>query len=135
MFPFDIDDAELDVEVEEDKEPSDYEIDFETGKLTGRIITGLPAIKQWVMIVLGTDKYYYTQYSWDHGCELRDLIGKGFKQDYIESEVKSIITDALSMSKDIKGISNLEVSYEGDTLTAAFTLDTIYGSEEVMVDV
>jgi hypothetical protein len=135
MFPFDIDDAELDVEVEEDKEPSDYEIDFETGKLTGRIITGLPAIKQWVMLVLGTDKYYYTQYSWDHGCELRDLIGKGFKQDYIESEVKRIITDALSMSKDIKGISNLEVSYEGDTLTAAFTLDTIYGSEEVMVDV
>ena len=125
MFPFDIDDAELDVEVEEDKEPSDYEIDFETGKLTGRIITGLPAIKQWVMIVLGTDKYYYTQYSWNHGCELRDLIGKGFKQDYIESEVKRIITDALSMSKDIKGISNLEVSYEGDTLTAAFTLDTI----------
>jgi hypothetical protein len=135
MFPFDIDDAELDVEVEEDKEPSDYEIDFETGKLTGRIITGLPAIKQWVMIVLGTDKYYYTQYSWDHGCELRDLIGKGFKQDYIESEAKRIITNALSMSKDIKGISNLEVSYEGDTLTAAFTLDTIYGSEEVMVDV
>mgnify|MGYP002521419823 CR=1 FL=1 len=135
MFPFDIDDAELDVEVEEDKEPSDYVIDFETGKLTGRIITGLPAIKQWVMIVLGTDKYYYTQYSWNHGCELRDLIGKGFKQDYIESEVKRIITDALSMSKDIKGISNLEVSYEGDTLTAAFTLDTIYGSEEVMVDV
>jgi hypothetical protein len=135
MFPFDIEDAELDVEVEDDKEPSDYEIDFETGKLTGRIITGLPAIKQWVMLVLGTDKYYYTQYSWDHGCELRDLIGKGFKQDYIESEVKRIITDALSMSKDIKGISNLEVSYEGDTLTAAFTLDTIYGSEEVMVDV
>ena len=135
MFPFDIDDAELDAEVEEDKEPSDYEIDFEAGKLTGRIITGLPAIKQWVMIVLGTDKYYYTQYSWNHGCELRDLIGKGFKQDYIESEVKRIITDALSMSKDIKGISNLVVSYEGDTLTAAFTLDTIYGSEEVMVDV
>jgi len=135
MFPFDIDDAELDVEVEDDKEPSDYEIDFETGKLTGRIITGLPAIKQWVMIVLGTDKYYYTQYSWDHGCELRDLIGKGFKQDYIESEVKRIITDALSMSNDIQGISNLEVSYEGDTLTVAFTIDTIYGSEEVMVDV
>ena len=34
MFPFDIDDAELDVEVEEDKEPSDYEIDFETGIIT-----------------------------------------------------------------------------------------------------
>jgi hypothetical protein len=135
MFPFDIDDAELDVEVEEDKEPSDYEIDFETGKLTGRIITGLPAIKQWVMIVLGTDKYYYTQYSWDHGCELRDLIGKGFKQDYIESEAKRIITNALSMSKDIKGISNLEVSYEGDTLTVAFTIDTIYGEEEVMANV
>lgn len=135
MFPFDIEDAELDVEVEDDKEPSDYEIDFETGKLTGRIITGLPAIKQWVMLVLGTDKYYYTQYSWDHGCELRDLIGKGFKQDYIESEAKRIITDALSMSNDIQGISNLEVSYGGDTLTVAFTIDTIYGEEEVMANV
>ncbi len=135
MFPFDIDDDEIEVEVEEEKEPSDYEIDFETGTLTGKIVTGLGAIKQWVQIVLGTDKYYYTQYSWNHGCELRDLIGKGFRQDYIESEVKRIITEALSRSTDIQGISNLEVSYSGDTLTAAFTLDTIYGSEEVSVNV
>lgn len=46
MFPFDIEDEEVDVEVEEAEEPADYEIDFETGNLTGRIITGLDAIIQ-----------------------------------------------------------------------------------------
>ena len=46
MFPFDIEDDEVDVEIDEQTEPSDYEIDLETGKLTGRVITGLDAIKQ-----------------------------------------------------------------------------------------
>ena len=35
MFPFDLDDDEIDVEQREEKEPRDYEIDFKTGKLTG----------------------------------------------------------------------------------------------------
>ena len=40
MFPFDIDDGEIEVEQEESKEPRDYEIDLKSGKLTGKIITG-----------------------------------------------------------------------------------------------
>jgi hypothetical protein len=63
MFPFDIEDDEVDFNIDEQTEPSDYEIDLETGKLTGRVITGLDAIKQRVMIVFGTDRYYYNQYS------------------------------------------------------------------------
>ena len=59
MFPFDIEDEEVDVEVEEAEEPADYEIDFETGNLTGRIITGLDAIIQRARIVLNTDRYFY----------------------------------------------------------------------------
>ena len=45
MFPFDLDDDETEVDEIEEKEPKDYEVDFKTGKLTGRIITGLDAIK------------------------------------------------------------------------------------------
>ena len=60
MFPFDLDDDEIDVEQREEKEPRDYEIDFKTGKLTGKIITGKKAIEQWIIIVLSTDRYFYT---------------------------------------------------------------------------
>ena len=48
MFPFDIDDGEIEVEQEESKEPRDYEIDLKSGKLTGKIITGLSAIEQFI---------------------------------------------------------------------------------------
>ena len=36
MFPFDLEDEE-EIEIEEQKEPKDWEIDFKTGKLTGRV--------------------------------------------------------------------------------------------------
>ena len=51
MFPFDLED-ELEIIQEETKEPKDYEIDFKTGKLTGRMVTGIKAIEQWIYLAL-----------------------------------------------------------------------------------
>lgn len=133
MFPFDIDDEEIDIDVDEEKIPTDYEIDFTTGKLTGKIITGLDAIKQWVRIVLSTDRYYFNQYSWDHGCELQSLIGKNYDPALIESEVKRMIEDALLVNDDIESISDLTCEIKQDKLTATFTINTIYGGGEISV--
>lgn len=133
MFPFDIEDEKLEVTVDEEKVPTDYEIDFETGKLTGRIISGLDAVKQWIKIVLGTDRYFYTQYSWDHGSDLNSLIGRTLKQDYVESEVKRMIQDALSVSDDILGIENLVCRIDKDKLIASFTVNTVYGGVDIDV--
>ena len=127
MFPFDIDDGEIEVEQEESKEPRDYEIDLKSGKLTGKIITGLSAIEQWIHITLATDRYYYTQYSWDHGAELNTLIGKSVSKEYAKSEVKRMIEDALLVNEYIIGIENVECSIEKDVLTASFTAITEYG--------
>lgn len=134
MFPFDMDDDEIDVEIEnEDTETSDYEIDLRTGKLTGRTLTGVDAIKQWVKILLSVDRYTYTQYSWDYGCEFYKLIGQNYDEDYIKSEVQRMIEDALSINDDIIGISNLKCDFKDDKLTASFTLETIYGEAEINV--
>lgn len=133
MFPFDIDDEEIDIDVDEEKIPTDYEIDFTTGKLTGKIITGLDAIKQWVRIVLSTDRYYFNQYSWDHGCELQALIGKNYDPALIESEVKRMIEDALLVNDDVESISDLTCEIKQDKLTATFTINTIYGGGEISV--
>jgi len=135
MFPFDIDEDEVLVTVDENKEPTDFEIDLTTGKLTGRIITGLKAIKQRVMIVFGTDRYYYPQYSWEHGNELSELIGKNFDPAFVKAEAKRMVEDALAPDDDIEGIEDFECIIEGDRLTIKFTILTIYGNEEVEVNV
>lgn len=132
MFPFDLDD-EIDVEQQEEKEPRDYEIDFKTGKLTGKIITGKKAIEQWIKIVLSTDRYFYTQYTWDHGSELNTLIGKNAKQDYVNSEVKRMIEEALSVNENITGIEDLNCTMDGDKLTISFTVQTVYGEADINV--
>lgn len=132
MFPFDLEDEE-EVEIEEQKEPKDWEIDFKTGKLTGRVVTGFDAIKQWVRIALSIDRYTFTQYTWDYGNDLSSLIGKNYDEGYATSEAKRMIEDALSVNEDILGIEDFECSFENDKLTATFTLNTAYGRGEISV--
>jgi len=133
MFPFDLEDEEVTPIITKNDDPVDYEVDWETGKLTGRIITGMEAITQWVKIVLSTDRYYFPQYSWDHGSDLSMLIGQQYDPEYIKCEVKRMIEDAILIHEDIIGIENLECSFEDDNLTAKFTLNTIYGGGEIIV--
>lgn len=137
MFPFDIDDDE-DEEVTEDsstEEPSEYEIDFSSGKLTGRILTGKEAIKQWVTLALSVNRYAYTQYSWDYGSDLQTLIGKEYDREYITSEAQRMVEDALSVNQDITGVENFEADISADRLTMRFSILTDYGDEEVEISV
>lgn len=133
MFPFDLDEEE-ETEIESNEtEPKDWEIDLKTGKLTGRIITGLDAIIQWVYITLSVDRYTFAQYSWDYGNDLSTLIGQHYDEDYIKSEAKRMIEDALLVNDDILGIEDFECSFENDKLRAAFKLNTTYGEGDISV--
>jgi phage baseplate assembly protein W len=133
MFPFDLEEEEVTPIITKNNEPIDYEVDWNTGRLTGKIITGLDEIIQWARIVLKTERYYYPQYSWDHGSDLTELIGQQYDPEYIKCEVKRMIEDALLINEDVIGIEDLECSFEDDNLTASFTLNTIYGGGEIIV--
>ena len=133
MFPFDIDEEELESTQNEEKEPKDYEINRTTGALTGRFVTGLKAIEQWIYLTLSTSRYYFTQYSWDYGSELSTLIGQQGSQTYIESEAKRMLEEALLVNSLITGIEDLKCEIKGDTLTASFTALTEYGEVNVNV--
>lgn len=135
MFPFDIDDEELDDDDSEEETLRDYEIDLNTGKLTGRMIEGLDVIKQRIYIILKTDRYFFQQYSWDHGCELGTLIGQNYNPDYIESEAKRMIIEALSNEENIDDVTDFNISMGNDRLTVGFTAHTPYGDAEVSNDV
>ena len=51
MFPFDLEDEDIDIEelAEENTTNSEYEIDPATGQLTGETISDLDAVVQWIV--------------------------------------------------------------------------------------
>lgn len=135
MFPFE---DELEEELEEDAEeyyPREYEIDFSTGKLTGRIVEGAQALAVWAYLVLQVERYRFYTYSWDYGSELKNLIGYTYSEEYVQTEVNRMVTECLEINPYINGIENLEVARDKETLHIRFTIVTDYGNEEVEASV
>ncbi len=131
MFPFDIDEKNL--EDSQNKVFKEYEINFKTGQLTGRTVSGIEAIKVWVWLALKTARYRFQQFSWNYGSELEELIGKNYKKEYIESETKRMVTDCLRANRHIKGIKDFACNYSDGKITAAFTIITDYGEADISV--
>ena len=127
LFPTYIEDDETLEAAEGIKTPKEYEIDFRTGQLTGRVVEGLEAIKIWIWITLQTARYRYFVYSWDYGNEFEDLIGQGYTEEYIGAEAQRMTEDCLLINENIQSISNFSVSMENEKLQISFTANTIYG--------
>ena len=125
---------------EEEKEvnilPTYYEVawDYETDNI--QIVNGNPvivegneAIKVWCYKTLLTPRYDHYIYSWDHGSELQNLIGKSYSRDLTESEAKRYIEEALSMNPYITEVTINSCVFDGDSLNANITVNTIYEGE------
>ena len=130
-FPFELDE-ELVIE-ETVTVPREYEINFETGQLTGKIVVGAEAIKTWIYLALNTARYRYLIYSWDYGSEIDDLIGQSYTQEYIEVEAKRMIEECLLINENITNISDFEVTIADDKLTINFKANTVFGEVEMNV--
>ena len=124
-FPFEEETEELiNKEEEEEYYPREFDIDFTTGKLTGRIVEGARAIAVWAYLAIRIVRYRYIQYSWEYGTD-----------EYVKSEVNRMLTECLEVNPYVNGIENLEIEKVNETLHIKFTLLTDYGSEEVESDV
>lgn len=135
MFPFEEEELE---ELEEDTEeyyPREYEIDFSTGKLTGKIAEGAKALAMWAYLALKIERYRFYTYSWEYGCELKSLIGYTYSDEYVKTEVNRMVTECLVENPYISGIENLEVTRNDGILHIKFTMLTDYGEEEIETDV
>lgn len=114
--------------------PEEYEIDFETGQLTGRIVEGLDAVKVWIWIVLQTAKNRFYIYSQDFGQDFDELVGTSYTQGYVEMEYERMIEECLSGNEYIEGIENYEFRIdEKGEISINFKIRTIFGEEEVNV--
>lgn len=135
MFPFE---EELENEFDEEEEeyyPVEYEIDFSTGKLTGRKVSGSKALAVWTYLALQIDRGEFYTYSEDYGCELKELIGYKYSQEFLQSEVKRMIKDCITVNPYITDIENLEITQTKSLLHISFKIFTDYGEEDIETDV
>ena len=134
MFPFDLEDEEVELEETEEQEYKEYEIDFETGMLTGNIVSGAEAVRVWSWIALQISRYNYGQYSWDYGSELETLIGQTSSQEYLHMERARMIRECLKANKHVQEVTDIECEINGDMIfLKKCTLETDYGEVEIIV--
>lgn len=93
----------------------------------------LDAVLQSVYLILNVERYAYPIYSRNYGSELSDLIGK--PKDYVMSEMKRRITEALLQDDRITGLSDWEFETGRKSVRASFVVHTVYGDAEAAKEV
>ncbi len=130
-------DDSLTEDIEEYTEPSiTYAIvnnPVDEGKMIAGYLDDLEAVKQACRLMLTTERYEYLIYSDDYGIELSDLFGQPF--DYIYSELKRRIEDALTVDERILGIDDYSCERDRGNVIASFKVKTIYGDFEERLEV
>ena len=95
---------------------------FNTGQLTGRIVEGIEAIKVWVWLCLRTQRFRYPIYSWSYGTDMEQYIGQGLTIEYLETDLKDEIEEALRVNGYITGIEDYSCIQTGSKVQIQFTV-------------
>lgn len=121
----------IDFELEE--QPSyTHKLDIEGQRVTG-MTDKRDALRQTVYLILNVERYAYPIYSRNYGSELADLIGQ--PMDYAMSEMKRRITDALMQDDRITDVDDWTFETGRKSISARFTVYTIYGALEATKEV
>ena len=112
--------------LEEQVQPSrTYYLDLDRKRVTS-MIDGRDAIIQAVKKILHTERYAYVIYSSQYGVELDRLIGQEY--DFIVSDIKRTLTEALLIDNRIISLENFEMKKTGlDTMEVNFLVNSIEG--------
>lgn len=99
-------------------------INKETGRIEGTV-DGLAAVRQAVEIILHVERFRWQIYKPSSGMEWAGLIGQD--AGYVGAELQRRLADALTVDDRVTGISDYDYTIKGQTLTAVFTVHTVYG--------
>lgn len=107
-------------------------IDFEKQVVTSRI-SDLESIRQTALLILNTERYEHIIFSRQYGTELLDLYGEN--QQYVMSELKRRIEDALLQDDRITAVDNFKYERTKRTLHVTFTVTCNVGQFEAETEV
>lgn len=98
------------------------------------IVEGNEALKVWVYKCLMTERYRYRAYFDDYGAELERFIGK--PNDGSEgTELYRYVEEALLVNPYIKAVNDVSINEDHKKVTLNVSLDTVYGTGTVEVEV
>lgn len=107
-----------------------YSLDIETGKIGGKI-DGLAAMQQFVVKAIRTARWRHVIYPDQYGSEIDMLIGQGFTDAYIRSELPRVITEALIYDERVLAVEDFKIDVGGDEVYTAFTVETVEGTLQI----
>lgn len=111
-------------QVEETMPSYTYNINRNTNRISG-YIDNKDAIVQAIYLILQTERYESMIYNWYYGAELDNLIGKN--RNYVTSELKRMIREALIEDDRISEVTSFSFSYKNDSILVQFLVQTIIG--------
>lgn len=125
----DVDDSE---EVDITEPLLTYKIDFESGRLTSELISGLDAIRQYVYLALRTPRYAYAIYSDEFGSEIEELLADTeVTLEFKKMELPRLIEEALIYDDRISEVNNFEIKHIDDQFHIKFTVVSNVGVLEM----
>ena len=101
-----------------------YNINRNTNRISG-FIDNKDAIIQAIYLILQTERYESLIYNWYYGVEIDGLIGKN--RDYVTSELKRCVKDALLEDDSINAVTDFDITYNNDSVLVKFLVQTIIG--------
>jgi hypothetical protein len=97
------------------------------------VVSGKEAVLVWAWKALQTPRYRYDIYTWDYGCELGSLIGQPYTEELKQSEATRYVMECLLINPYITDVTDITISFAGETLSIGCTIETVYG--EARIDV
>lgn len=109
-----------------------WTIDPDTHRIVGTC-DGYEAVKQAVSIILNVERYRWQIFRPTSGMEWEGLLGQD--AGFVAAELQRRLEEALRMDDRVTGIENFSYSIHGQSLTAAFTVATVYGGVDSSTEV
>lgn len=101
-----------------------YYINRNTNRISG-YIDNKDAIIQAIYLILSTERYESVIYNWYYGTEFDSLVGKD--RDFIKSELKRRIAEAILEDDRILDVTNFDISFNKDVANIVFLVETNIG--------
>lgn len=88
-------------------------------------VEGKDALKVWIEKVIRTEKFRFSIYEdIDYGVTIEDLFGNNLPQEFVESELKRELTEAIIVNPYIEDLTEWTLVKEGSKWTIGFTVVT-----------
>ena len=103
-----------------------FYLDIENNRIVG-MVDNLDAVKQAVLLILGTNRFEHPIYSWNYGIESRKLIGK--PMSFVIPELERYVKEALLQDDRITEVKDFSFTrIDRGKLGATFTVVSVFGS-------